>query len=290
MKSRLLISVAKELLPQVKDRYPFLYLERGRLEVDDSSVRWIDSNGQVVPLPIATIQALLLGPGTTVTHEAVKVLAMTNCLLAWVGEDSLLFYSCGISPTHTTRNFMRQITLATDESKRLNIARKLFAYRFPSDAVSTKTLKELMGMEGVRVRALYLEMAEKYGVMWKGRRYKPGEFHLSDVTNRCITACNAALYGIICACVHAMGLSAKVGFIHTGSPLPFVYDIADLYKAEFSIDLSFSITNMLAGVYLAERVRNAFVQRVVDRKLLERIPVDISNLLELNTDVGTHHQ
>src|SRR5271157_3211494 len=106
---RLFIKITRENLPQVRTKYPFLYLERGRLEIDDSSVKWIDSTGCVIRLPIATINTLLLGPGTSVTHEAVKVLAAANCAVSWVGEDSLLFYAIGQSPTSNTRNFRKQM-------------------------------------------------------------------------------------------------------------------------------------------------------------------------------------
>ena len=85
---RLLIKVTRETLPKIRDRYPFVYLEHGRLEVDDSSVKWIDSDNRVIPLPIATIQMLLFGPDTSVTHEAIKVLSSVNCMAAWVGADS----------------------------------------------------------------------------------------------------------------------------------------------------------------------------------------------------------
>ncbi len=282
--NRLLIKVDKEYLPQIKDRYPFLYLERGRLEVDDSSVKWIDSEGRVIPLPIATIQSLLLGPGTSITHEAVKVLAMTNCMVSWVGEDSLLYYAVGQTPTQNTRNLVKQLSLYSDPKKRQTVAQKMFAYRFPSEMISHKSIKELMGMEGIRVKNLYYELASKYDVMWRGRSYKPGELQLSDITNKCITVCNTALYSLITACVNSMGLSPKIGFIHSGSPLPFVYDIADLYKAHFSFDLAFSMTKEMAGVYLAERLRTAFVQRIIEEKLLEKIPKDITNILGLKND------
>lgn len=116
--NRLLIKVDKEFLPQIKDRYPFLYLERGRLEVDDSSVKWIDSDGRVIPLPIATIESILLGPGTSITHEAIKVLAMVNCMVSWVGEDSLLYYAVGQTPTQNTRNLIKQLSLYSDPKKK----------------------------------------------------------------------------------------------------------------------------------------------------------------------------
>src|SRR5574344_1067653 len=115
--TRLMIKVTRDTLPQVKDRYPFLYLERGRLEIDDSSVKWIDSTGDIIRLPIATISTLLLGPGTSVTHEAVKVMSAANCNICWVGEDSLLFYAAGKSPTANTRNMRKQIETAADPVK-----------------------------------------------------------------------------------------------------------------------------------------------------------------------------
>ena len=235
--NRLLIKVTRETLPQVKDKYPFIYLERGRLEIDDSSVKWIDCEANVVRLPIATLNCLLLGPGTTITHEAVKVIAQSNCSVCWVGEDSLLFYACGQSPTADTRNMREQMRLSADPKKSIEIARRMFAKRFPEADLAGKSLKEMMPMEGYRIRALYEQKGQEYGVGWKGRSYTPGKFELGDITNQVLTACNAALYGILSSAVHSMGYSPHIGFIHSGSPLPFVYDLADLYKEHLCIDL-----------------------------------------------------
>jgi len=276
---RLFIPIKRETLPRVSDKYPFLYLERGRLEVDDSSLKWIDSEGNRVRLPVAAINTLLLGPGTSVTHEAVKTAAGANCSLCWVGEDSLLFYAAGFSPTATTRNMLRQTRLAAHPEHSVSIARSFFARRFPDADLEKKTLQEMMGMEGLRVRKLYEEKAQHYNVGWKGREFTPGKFELSDITNQVMTACNAALYGILCSCVHSLGYSPHIGFIHSGSPLPFIYDIADLYKEELSIDLAFSLTLTLAGEYNKYTVSEAFRQRVISMKLLERVPADIDSII-----------
>lgn len=277
---RLFVKITRESLPQVKDKYPFIYLERGRLEIDDSSVKWIDSEGKVVPLPVATLNTLLLGPGTSVTHDAIKTATAANCSVCWVGEDSLLFYAAGFSPTANTRNLKHQIDLAANKSKSLAVARKLFGKRFPSAELEEKSLKAMMGMEGHRVRAFYQQKAAEYKVGWKGRSYVPGKFELSDVTNRIMTASNAALYGIICAAVHSMGYSPHVGFIHSGSPLPFVYDLSDLYKDYFCIDLAFCLTRELAGRYEKERVAAEFANRVVQGNLVSAIADDILYVLE----------
>lgn len=276
---RLFVKVTRESLPQVKDKYPFLYLERGRLEIDDSSVKWIDSENNVVPLPVATLNTLLLGPGTTVTHDAIKTAVAANCAVCWVGEDSLLFYAAGYLPTADTRNLRQQIELSANPEKSLEVARRMYARRFPDAELAGKALKEMMGMEGHRVRSLYQQKAEEYQVGWKGRTFTPGKFDLSDTTNQVLTAANAALYGILCSAVHSMGYSPHIGFIHSGSPLPFVYDLADLYKESLCIDLAFALTRDMAGRYDKHKVSTAFRQRVIDMDLLDKLSDDIPDVL-----------
>lgn len=276
---RLFVKITRDSLPQVKDKYPFLYLERGRLEIDDSSIKWIDSENNVVPLPVATLNALLLGPGTSITHDAVKTATAANCSVCWVGEDSLLFYAAGFLPTANTRNLKQQIELSASPEKSVEVARRMFARRFPDAELEGKNLKEMMGMEGHRVRALYLSKAEEYQVGWKGRRFVPGKFETSDVTNQVLTSSNAALYGILCSAVHSMGYSPHIGFIHSGSPLPFVYDLADLYKEHLCIDLAFKMTRDMAGRYNKHKVSTAFRERVIEMNLLEKLAEDIPSIL-----------
>lgn len=276
---RLFVKVTRESLPQVKDKYPFLYLERGRLEIDDSSVKWIDADCNVVPIPVATINTLLLGPGTSVTHEAIKTATSANCSISWVGEDSLLFYAAGFLPTADTRNLKLQMTLASDDDSSLKVARAMFAKRFPDADLEGKTLNSMMGMEGNRVRALYQQKAEEYGVGWKGRQFTPGKFQVSDLTNQVLTSTNAALYGILCSAVHAMGYSPHIGFIHSGSPLPFVYDLADLYKEKLCIDLAFSLSREMAGRYDKHKVSDEFRKRVISMDLLNQVTSDINDLM-----------
>lgn len=281
MADRIIIKPTLADLPKIRDRYPFIYLEHGRVEVDDSSIKWISAEGEVFRIPAAVLSTVLLGPGTSVTHEAVKVLAALNTTVCWVGEDSLLFYAVGQSPTADSYNLKKQIALSADPKKCLEVARKMFLARFPEEDVSAKTLRELMTLEGARVRTLYEKLAEKYLIAWKGRSYTPGNLKLSDMTNQLITSANAALYALVSSVVHSLGLSPRIGFVHSGSPLPFVYDIADLYKEELVFDLAFSLTPQMAGIYNRHLVLEEFRNRVTSSGLLVRCPADIMSLLEL---------
>lgn len=278
-RQRLFVPITRESLPRVTDKYPFLYLERGRLEIDDSSIKWISAEGWVARLPMAAIHALFLGPGTSVTHEAVKAAAAANCLICWVGEDCLSFYAIGNTPTADTRNIKRQAELAMDETARVAIARRMYKGRFPKAALETKTIQEMMGMEGIRVRDIYEQMAQKYGVGWKGRQYTPGKFEMSDLTNKLLSLLNACLYSIVTGCIHSMGYSPHIGFIHSGSPLPLTYDFADLYKTEVSIDLAFSLTLQLAGEFNKYAAADAFRVRIMELDLLKRIVNDLDEYL-----------
>lgn len=275
---RLLVKVTRDTLPQIKDKYPFIYLERGRLEIDDSSIKWIDADAHVVPLPVATLNCILLGPGTSVTHEAVKIATAANCAICWVGEDSLLFYAAGFVPTADTRNLRQQLELAAEPTASLDVARRFFLRRFPDADLQGKTLPQMMGMEGSRVRSLYQAKAEQYQVGWKGRQFVPDKFDLSDVTNQILTASNAALYGILCSAVHSLGYSPHIGFIHSGSPLPFIYDLADLYKEHLCIDLAFGLTKDMAGRYNKHKVSSAFRERALEMDLLGQVAPDIAQL------------
>lgn len=278
-KRRIFTKVSREFLPKARDKHPFLYLEYGRLEIDDSSVKWVNSEGDVVRLPVAMVNCLLLGPGTSVTHEAIRILGASNCYVCWVGEDGLIFHSHGQSPTSNTRNLLKQVKVHASQKKSLAAARFLFSKRFPSADLNDKNLKEMMGMEGYRVRAIYEEYAEKYQVGWKGRNYKPGKFEFGDLTNRILTASNAALYGIISSVVHSMGYSPHIGFIHSGSPLPFVYDLSDLYKDKLTIELAFQMTLEMAGGYNRQIMSNEFRKKVVDMDLLGKVANDIEEVL-----------
>lgn len=216
-----------DTLAPAKDRWTPIYLEHGRMEVDDSSIKWIGSDGLITPLPVATISSLILGPGTIVTHAAIKAAAQCNCPIFWLGEDGLRFYAFGITPNHDNSMARIHATAWANRRSRNDIARHMFLQRFPEASVHGVTIKQLRGMEGKRVRKTYAQLGLQYGVTWKGRDYKPSNWKLADGINRALSASNASLYALTAAVCCSMGFIPNLA-LHVAGTLPFIYDAADL--------------------------------------------------------------
>lgn len=267
-----------ETLTPAKERWTPIYLEHGRLEVDDSSVKWIGADYTVLRIPVATVSTLLLGPGTTVTHAAIKACADCNTPICWVGAQGMRFYATGVTPTHDNARARLQAKLHTSKKSRENIAREMFVLRFgDAEFVQGKTIKALMGMEGQRVKALYSEMGSKYGVTWKGRQYDPSNWNLADGLNRAISAANSSFYALVTAIVVSMGYLPQLGFIHSAGTLPFVFDIADIYKPESTLEAAFQTIGINPKATEKE-VLIRLKQIIEQLKLLKRIPRDITRL------------
>ena len=266
-----------ETLSHARDRWTPIYLEHGRLEVDDASVKWIAKDGTVCPLPVATVSAIILGPGTTVTHAAVRAAAQCNCPLLWLGEDGLRFYAFGITPNHD--NSMARIHAAAwaDQRCRNEIARRMFLRRFPEASVHGVSIKQLRGLEGKRVKRIYAELGVRFGVTWKGRDYNPSNWNLADSVNRALSTANASLYALTAAVCGSMGFIAQLGFVHQAGTLPFIYDAADLYKHETSWPAAFEAVSMDARDD-GTLVRQILKRNVEQTRMLRRMPDELKAL------------
>jgi CRISPR-associated protein Cas1 len=265
-----------------RDRWTPIYLEHGRLEVDDSSVKWIGADGLLCRLPVATISAILLGPGTTVTHAAMKACADSNTPICWTGEECLRFYAFGLAPNHDNNMPRFHAAAWADKKRRAEIARRMFRMRFPDVDVESRSIKELRGMEGLRVRAFYAEMGLKHGVTWKGRNYNTNNWEMADGINRALSTANASLYALCAAVVCSLGYVPSLGFIHDAGTLPFIYDVADLYKHLTSIPAAFLAVRQNPADD-GDLVRKLLKQRVEEERLLQRMPRDLESLFEPST-------
>jgi len=267
-----------ETLAPAKHRWTPLYLEHGRLEVDDSSVKWISATGTLCRIPVATVSALLIGPGVTITSAAMKACAESNTVVCWTGADCLRFYAFGLTPNHTNDMPRLHATLWADKKRRKLVAQRMFLMRFPGENVEDKNIKELRGMEGLRIRMLYARLGQEYGVTWKGRNYDRSNWDTSDGINKALSAANASLYALCSAVVCSLGYLPSLGFVHDGGTLPFVYDVADLYKHLTSIPAAFMAVRQDPADD-GERVRKILKELVEKEKILQRMPKDLADLL-----------
>jgi CRISPR-associated protein Cas1 len=225
----------------IKDRVSLAFLERGQLDALDGAFVLIDKNGIRTQIPVGSISCLMLEPGIRVSHAAVALASRVGCLLVWVGEAGVRVYASGQPGGARSDRLLYQAKLALDDRARLKVVRKMYEIRFGEPSPERRSVEQLRGIEGARVRELYKLFAAKYGVTWRGRDYDPSRWDASDPVNRCLSSATACLYGITEAAVLAAGYAPAVGFIHTGKPLSFVYDIADLVKFETVVPAAFRV-------------------------------------------------
>lgn len=216
-----------------------VYVEYGLIDVLDGAFVVVDKDGVRTHIPVGSVTCLILEPGTRVSHAAVVLAARVGCLLVWVGEAGVRLYAAGQPGGARSDRLLYQASLALDESARLRVVRKMYQLRFKENAPSRRSIDQLRGIEGARVREIYRLLAAQYGVKWKGRKYDPAHWESGDIINRCISSATSCLYGLCEAAILAAGYAPAIGFIHTGKPQSFVYDIADIFKFETVVPIAF---------------------------------------------------
>lgn len=234
------------MLPKIKplpmkDRVSMIFVQYGQIDVLDGAFVVIDQSGVRTHIPIGSVACLMLEPGTRVSHAAVHLAATVGTLLVWIGEAGVRLYSSGQPGGARSDRLLYQARLALDDDLRLNVVRKMYELRFGEAAPSRRSIEQLRGIEGARVRETYKLLARQNGVDWKARNYDRQQWDAADVPNRCLSAATSCLYGITEAAVLAAGYAPAVGFIHSGKPLSFVYDIADIFKFDTVVPLAFQV-------------------------------------------------
>jgi len=272
--------VLPPLMPlPIKERISVVFVERGEIDMLDGAFVLVDATGIRTHIPVGGVACIMLEPGTRVSHRAVALAARVGTLLVWVGEAGVRLYSAGQPGGARSDRLLYQAKLALDETLRLKVVRKMYAVRFGEEPPERRSVEQLRGIEGARVRRSYQLLARQFGVKWTGRDYNPENWDTSDLPNRCLSAATSCLYGVAEAAVPAAGYAPAVGFIHTGKPLSFVYDVADVYKFETVVAVAFKVaaSNPSGNPERAVRLgcRDIFRQT----KLLDRIIPDIEEIL-----------
>ncbi len=225
----------------IKDRISILFVEKGNLDVLDGAFVVVDKNGIRTHIPVGSVACLMLEPGTRVSHAAVTLAARVGCLLVWVGEAGVRLYASGQPGGARADRLLYQARLALDDDARLKVVRKMYTMRFKEEPPSRRSVEQLRGIEGARVRKLYELLATQYKVEWKMRNYDADNWSSGDIPNRCLSSATACLYGVCEAAILAAGYAPAIGFIHTGKPQSFVYDIADVFKFDTVVPVAFRI-------------------------------------------------
>lgn len=227
----------------MKDRISMVFLQYGQIDVKDGAFVLIDNNETRTHIPVGSVACIMLEPGTRVSHAAVKLASQVGTLLVWVGEAGVRLYASGQPGGARADRLLYQAKLALDDDLRLKVVRKMYELRFNEAPPEKRSIDQLRGIEGARVKKTYELLAKQYNVKWKGRRYNPKDWQQGDIANQCLSAATACLYGITEAAVLAAGYAPAIGFIHTGKPQSFVYDIADIYKFDSVIPIAFKVAS-----------------------------------------------
>lgn len=275
-----LASPALALLPRVGDSLSFLYLDAVRVVQDKTGVCariGTDGGGDRVYLPTAALSCVLLGPGTSITQPALATLARHGTTVACVGSGAVRAYS-GIQPSSLTTHWLEiQARAWANDHQRLAVATRLYRRRFGDQVPASTSLAQLRGVEGQRVKALYKLLADKHHIARFRRNYNPDSWDSQDPVNLALSAANVCLYGVVHSALLAMGCSPALGFIHSGTQHAFIYDVADLYKADITVPLAFGLHDSARPeVDVRRRLREEF--RLF--RLLPKIVNDIQHVLD----------
>ena len=263
----------------IKERISVVFIERGEIDMLDGAFVVVDASGVRTHIPVGGVACIMLEPGTRVSHRAAALAARVGTLLVWVGEAGVRLYSAGQPGGARSDRLLHQAKLALDDGLRLKVVRKMYAVRFGEEPPERRSVDQLRGIEGARVRKTYQLLAQQFGVKWAGRDYDAEDWASSDLPNRCLSAATACLYGVTEAAVLAAGYAPAVGFIHTGKPLSFVYDIADVYKFETVVPVAFRVAASNPSGNPERAVRLACRDIFRQSKLLDRIIPDIEDIL-----------
>ena len=265
-----------QALPRFSDGLAYLYVEHAVIEQEARAIAVFREEGSVL-LPVANLGMLALGPGTRITHAAIRTLAASGVTVLWVGEEYGRFYAQGLGETRSARRLMKQARIWAHPHLHMEVVKRLYRYRFTNPLPEDLTLEQLRGYEGVRVRDTYARFSKDTGVPWHGRSYDRGNWGAADPVNRALSAASAFLYGVVHSAIVSAGYSPALGFIHVGRLLSFVYDIADLYKADTTIPAAF-YTVAESEHKVESRVRQRLKEMLREQKVLQRAVTDIHKL------------
>ena len=220
------------------DRHGLVYLARGALKVRDGTLRferqepWDQGSGMPegeYGIPFQSLSMILLGPGSTVSHDALRLMARHGTALVAVGEDGVRCYTAPPVMPDSSDTARRQTRAWADPQLRLTVARRMYAMRL-GEVLPERELSALRGIEGARMRRTYQNLAKQHGIVWRGRRYDRADPLSADIPNQAVNHASVAVTAAAVIAVISTGAIPQLGFIHEQSGDAFALDIADLFR------------------------------------------------------------
>lgn len=240
LKGRLGLETAR--IPHA-DRHGLIWLERGELCVIDGCLHFVAGKDSLTPhilqVPHQAVSMILLGPGSSVTHDALRLLARHGTLMAAVGQDGVRTYTAPPLLPDRSDVARRQAELWGAPRRRISVARQMYALRL-GEILPHRDLDTLRGIEGARVKTIYRLMAEKYEIAWNGRQYDRNNPSAADIPNQAINHAATAVQGAAAIAVQSLAAIPQLGFIHEDSGQAFVLDIADLFRDTVTLQIAFT--------------------------------------------------
>lgn len=238
------LGLAEARVPH-SDRHGLLWLSRGALRVEDGTLRFTAAESEFLAagdyaIPYQMLSMILLGPGSTVSHDALRLLARHGTLIAAVGEGGVKLYTAPPMGQGRSDVARAHANLWANEGARLDVARRMYAFRF-GEVLPHRDITVLRGIEGGRIKALYRLVAEQTGLEWHGRRYDRQNPNAADLPNQALNHAATFVEAAADIAVAAVGALPPLGFIHEDSSNAFVLDIADLWRADITVPLAFSV-------------------------------------------------
>ena len=286
------LGLAKSRIPYA-DRNGLMGLSRGRLFVEDGTLRFICAGSEELEagdyaIPYQNVSMILLGPGSTVSHDCLRLMARHGVLLAAVGEGAVKHYTAPPMGQGRSEVARAHASLWANPKKRVDVARKMFTLRFGS-ITAHHDLNVLRGIEGSRMKESYKILADRHRIPWDGRRYDRSNPNAADIANQAI---NHAATIAECAAdlaVAAVGALPPLGFIHENSSNAFTLDVADLYRTEVTIPLAFKCARLALdnpSLSLERLLRKMASTEFRRFKLIPKMIDNIKVLLHVNDDSG----
>ncbi len=269
------------------DRHGLLWLSRGELSVSSGTLRFVTAGFEgfdpgTYDIPYQNVSMILLGPGTSLTHDVFRLAASHGTALIAVGDDGVRMYSA--QPLGPDRSALarKQMILWANEETRLYTARNMYAKRM-GEYYPNEEIAALRGMEGARARETYTLMARKYGIPWQGRNYDRKNPEGTDIPNQALNHAATVAYAAASIAVAATRTIAQLGFIHEESGQAFVLDIADLFRDTFTLPVAFGASKeCLRGqpVSIERQVRKFAGVTLKRRGIIPKMIDTIKELLE----------